>query len=126
MASSIRQPLFWVILWGLVITILSLLPGKTLPTLALWDWVGADKLGHAAVYAIWFLLWSRWVILTEQAHPGFWLRVGFLGMGAYGFILEVLQTTIHPDRYFEVPDIVANIIGALASYGIFIVMKKTF
>ena len=66
------------------------------------------------------------MVLTEQAHSGFWLRVGFLGMGAYGFILEVLQTTIHPDRYFEVPDIVANIIGALASYGIFIVMKKTF
>lgn len=126
LASSNRQPIFLVILWGGVITFLSLLPGKTLPTVTIWDWIGTDKLGHAAVYGIWSLLWCRWVSKASLTSTTIWIWGGLIVMSTYGIVLEVLQSTIHPDRYFEVPDIVANIIGALASYGIFVFMKKTF
>lgn len=88
------------------------------------DWIGTDKLAHATVYGIWSLFWCRWVSLTAKTDTKLWFWGGLIGMSTYGIVLEVLQSTIHLDRYFEVPDIVANIIGALASYGIFIFMKK--
>ena len=52
------------------------------------------------------------------------MAAGLLFMGGYGAILEVLQWAMEADRYFEVPDIVANIIGILLSYGINFLIYK--
>ncbi len=125
MASFLRQPNLPVVLWGALITVLSLLPGKTLPAIDIWTWVGTDKLAHAFVYGCWSCLWIRWVVLEQKAQPVRWVIIGLVVMSLYGIVLEYLQSAIHQDRYFEVPDIVANIIGAFASYGIFILVKKT-
>lgn len=52
------------------------------------------------------------------------MAAGLLFMGGYGAILEVLQWAMEADLYFEVPDIVANIIGILLSYGINLLIYK--
>ncbi|MCF8236910.1 MAG: VanZ family protein [Saprospiraceae bacterium] len=124
MASPLRQPGLSIWLWGGLITVLSLLPGKSLPVIDIWNWIGTDKLAHAFVYGCWSFLWIRWVSQRRKTHPVRWTILGLLLMSLYGVVLEILQSTIHTDRYFEVPDIVANIIGAFASYGIFILLNK--
>ncbi len=90
-----------------------------------WSWIGTDKLAHAFVYGCWSFLWIRWVYLQRKPHPAKWMIFGLMIMSLYGVVLEFLQAAIHTDRYFEVPDIVANIIGAFASYGIFLFLNKT-
>ncbi|MCB0693889.1 MAG: VanZ family protein [Lewinellaceae bacterium] len=124
LASTIRQPLIHVLLWGGWITALSLLPGKTLPAFEMADWLALDKLAHLLLYGIWAALWFRWKRTTGTDVSGGSMAAGLLFMGGYGAILEVLQWAMEADRYFEVPDIVANIIGILLSYGINFLIYK--
>jgi VanZ family protein len=82
------------------------------------DWFsfnGADKVKHALAYATLGVLWlnvlrfgtpSR---LAQSRLSGLWLWFALFGLGA---MLEVLQWSLFPQRYFEFADMLANGIGA--------------
>lgn len=125
LASCIQRPLVQVLLWGGWITLLSLIPGKTLSAFEIAEWFAADKLAHVLLYGIWAALWFRWKCSPVSAISGMTVTHGVVYMGGYGALLEVLQWVMHADRYFEVPDIVANIIGILLCYGIYLMVYKT-
>lgn len=112
------------LLWGGWITFLSLLPGKTLQAFEISDWFAADKLAHVLVYGIWAAWWFRWKRCLSTGNSRTALFSGLLWMGGYGALMEGIQWAMHADRYFEVPDIVANIIGILLCYGIFLMVNK--
>lgn len=100
------------LLWAIVIFILSTMPGQQLPKI---DWLMTpDKFGHAAVYGVLTVgvYYSFRPYLKSKMSSG-WLSFGIASI--YGIAMEVVQYTFFPNRYFEIWDIVANIIGALGA-----------
>lgn len=74
--------------------------------------IAPDKLGHAVAY---FLLASLLAIGMRRAG---WSRKRALIWAVaisslYGIAMETVQWAFFPNRYFEVYDIIANIIGSL-------------
>lgn len=111
-------------LWAVFIFWASVTSVKTLPKFSFELLIQPDKLAHLSVYAILvgLVLWgihkkinpipNKWIIWTV-----------LLGM-AYGFIIECVQYAFFPGRYFEIFDIIANIIGCLTGMIIYKVLVK--
>lgn len=96
------------IAFGLVILILSLLPGGTggfiflgIPHL--------DKAGHFAMYAVWSGLFALSMKKPTALRPPFGWPV-IIGSTA-GILLEFGQLWMHQGRSFETADMIANALG---------------
>ncbi|MEM1326363.1 MAG: VanZ family protein [Bacteroidota bacterium] len=77
------------------------------------DLVAWDKLAHAAVYTIFgLLLYLFWRIFTGRQKAMIW---SWSVAVSYGIAMEVVQYSFFPNRYFEIFDIFANIVGATIS-----------
>ena len=82
-----------------------------------------DKIGHLIAYATLTgaLLWGLW---KEKKHVNQQMIIwAFVTCTLYGISLEIVQYSFFPNRYFEVLDILANIIGSLA--GVFFFKRWT-
>ena len=98
-------------IWASIIFWLSAGPGVSLPES--WsDFFAPDKVGHMIFYMILsiLLLWGN------QSREKSWnKRNAFILVticAFYGLLLEIMQYAFFPSRYFEVLDIIANIIGS--------------
>jgi VanZ family protein len=104
------------LIWGAIILVLSLTPASNLP-ISIKDLLSFDKVAHAGAYFVLtgLLLWGfyRQGRLTRRRG---WLVV--LLSSLYGILMEIAQYAFFPDRYFELFDIIANIIGSVM--GLFI------
>lgn len=100
---------------GTLIAIASLIPGGSLPRISWGDMLSLDKWVHFCIYgALAFFLQMEFERYRPAGYPpGRSLKLLFSCAG-YGIILEGLQVSMNQGRYFEVLDIIANIIGALA------------
>ena len=100
------------LLWAAVILVLSTMPGQQLPKI---EWLMTpDKFGHAAVYGVltvglFFSFAPYWGMASRNLWSSFTLA------SVYGIGMEIIQYAFFPGRYFEIWDIVANIIGAFAA-----------
>ncbi len=99
-------------LWGMMILFFSLLPGRDIPKI---DIINFDKFVHAVIYGVWvFIL----LVGFHKQHSIMKLRYN-AGKSAlliafiYGTIIEVLQELLFEDRYFDLMDISANMIGGI-------------
>lgn len=103
--------------WLIAITILSTGPGVPLPEVKL---ITTDKLAHAAAYAVlcWLILriWER-AGLTEI------LWIVFFCAG-YGALMEWVQGTFYPNRFFEYYDMLANMVGAMLAGIVYFLIKR--
>lgn len=126
MASYKHIRLFYPVwIWGIFISIISLLPGKTMPELSFWDWIAVDKIGHFTVYAIWAILLLRALYQSDD----FSNKMFGWGLGSiilHGIFLEILQWAMFVGRFFEFSDIVANCIGVLGGTGAYFFLFKRF
>lgn len=85
------------------------------------DLVSVDKLGHAVVYALLTLLILRG-FYTKNAKKVLAVSTLILAVvisSAYGVSMEIMQYAFFPNRFFEVLDIIANIIGSIIGVYIF-------
>lgn len=99
------------IIWSVIIAVLSFAPNSSLPEIKL-NFFEPDKLAHAGVYFLLnaFLLWGFWQNGRLEAKTIWWC----FGLScAYGILMECAQYAFFPHRYFELYDIIANIIGSL-------------
>lgn len=101
------------ILCGIAILVLSIAAGIKLPKVA-GDLISPDKLAHAAAYVVFcstliFGFHRNQIALFRTLGISLAISVG------YGILMEILQYSFFPYRYFEVWDIVANIIGSIIS-----------
>jgi VanZ family protein len=112
------------VLWGLVILVLSLMPGGK-GNMMLFGIPHFDKVGHFGMYAIWTFLF----FMALKRSPGltgkrsFWisLLVGTLT----GVVLEFGQYFMAQGRSFELADMVANAVGAVVGAGVgFFLLKR--
>lgn len=105
------------LLWALLIGILSLMPGPQLPEVNI---NFADKIAHLFVYLILVLL-SIWAFGKKNKGniiPYTTFLKIFASCSMYGILMEILQFTTTTNRNFEIPDIIANIVGCL--FGVFL------
>lgn len=104
------SPLLISLAWASFILILSTVGiGVNLPT-TLSDVISWDKLVHAIVYAVLsFFLYKacRFYFSKRKAIIYAWLIAV-----SYGLLMEIVQYSFFPNRYFELFDIFANIVGA--------------
>jgi VanZ family protein len=126
MASYKHIRLFYPVwLWGIFISVISLLPGKTMPEVSLWDWIAVDKLGHFTVYAVWAIFLHR-AFFQSGEFLNKKLVLGLASIILHGVLLEILQWAMYLGRFFEFSDIVANCIGVLGGTGTYFFFLKRF
>jgi len=81
----------------------------------LFDFAGADKIKHGLAYATLAVLWlnAATVGTPTKGSKGryLWLWL-WLALFSLGVLLEVLQWTLFPNRFFEYADMLANGVGA--------------
>ena len=112
------------LVWALVILILSVVPGETLPKVGWRAVIHFDKIAHAVVYAILALAMS-WSIMKRKQFSIKTAAVIVLICSLYGILLEMVQHSFLSDRFFEIPDIIANIIGSIIGAGfVFFITNK--
>lgn len=112
------------VLWTLIILHLSTGPGVQIP----FTWenlIGIDKLGHLFFYLVHTILlyWAfeqHGVFNSPQQRK--W--ISFLLSAILGISLEVVQYSFYPNRYFEILDIIANIIGSYLGITIFTIGNR--
>ncbi len=95
------------IAWIITILILSVISPPSLPTN---EWLGVDKIAHFASYfLLTFLILGGWEKTSIFNRKKYALVIALVSM--YGIGIEFIQGFL-PNRYFEVPDIIANIMGS--------------
>ena len=96
-------------LWLLLITVLFFLPGSALPSEGLFHLPYFDKLVHFGFFAV--LLFSWRFFFGDAARVTGLL----LGMAlCYGMAVEVIQHYFVANRSFDLFDVVADLLGAVA------------
>ena len=111
------RPYLPAFLWLLCVTALSVTPGVSLPK---FDLFATDKLGHLAAYGIlsWLLLWGYTRAKGRRPDWKTGLILFVLSAG-YGVLMEFVQGSFIPGRFFEVDDMIANAAGAAIASGFF-------
>ena len=121
----LRYNLFGFI-WLIIIFLLGLTPGESMPETNLWDMLSFDKLAHFAIFAILTVLWI--IGLTKQyAYMSLRFnaeKVAVIGSIAVSLLLELFQAFI-PGRSFEYYDMLANTLGVFLGLGSFYLVYKT-
>ena len=106
----------YTILLGVLISILSLVPGDRLPESPV---KYTDLAVHVCMYAAWMFVLGR---EARRQYPGYSARLlikCLLIMMAYGGLVEYLQETYVPGRFGSWTDFLANAAGALISFTVF-------
>ncbi|MGF1563887.1 MAG: VanZ family protein [Flavobacteriales bacterium] len=113
--------MMWSFIWTIVVGFLYLLPGEDLPVVGIWDLLSADKIAHVGVFTLLSLFTAtglkrqiRFAFLNDRA-----AFVAAGGSALYGTALEFAQTALTTGRYFEMGDIIANVVGCVLGIVIF-------
>lgn len=98
------------IICGIFIFLLSVTSGANFPE-TFKDLMSMDKIGHAVAYGTQAFL-VFWAFQKNKGYLSFLQIISLAALVAfYGFLLEIIQYYFFPGRYFEVLDILANIMG---------------
>ncbi|MCC7505318.1 MAG: VanZ family protein [Saprospiraceae bacterium] len=110
-------PAFWPAVLCLAgITGLSVMPSVQLPK---FDLLAPDKLGHALAYGVLGWLSLRGLRLYQGRLTTLAAALMSAAAAGYGVLMEFVQAAFIPGRFFELDDMLANAIGALAAWGIY-------
>lgn len=112
----------WAILWGLLIFILTGIPGTVFPKLPTFlDLFQPDKLAHLFVFAVFFVL-----LMNSFRRPGtppaisrYPVLVAFAVCLFVAAATELMQGLIVPMRIASMWDFIANIVGCFIGWGIY-------
>ncbi|MEL6719389.1 MAG: VanZ family protein [Bacteroidota bacterium] len=112
-------------IWAIFILIVSTVGvGVNLPN-TLSDIISWDKVAHAFVYFVLaYFLFKGFQAKTSNRKSNIY---AFLISAGYGILMEIIQYSFFPNRYFEFLDILANIVGTIASLSFiyFLIIKKS-
>ena len=108
--------------WLLIITYLSVTPGLQLPRVEI---ISADKIAHAAAYALLAgcFMWGA-VMRKKASLDRRELWIVFIAAAGYGAFMEWIQGTFFPYRSFEYDDMIANAAGAFLAIMAYRLFKK--
>lgn len=109
----------WALLWALLILVLCLMPGAALPA---WHWadlLSVDKLVHAVLFAVLYLLCAVGLARhfgADALRSSVVLGITFVAV-AYGGLLEVMQQLPALGRRGDWNDFIANTTGVAMGWG---------
>jgi VanZ family protein len=103
------------IIWGTIILVLCVMPGKSIPSFDWADLFSIDKLAHSIFYFVLVVL-IDWGNKKNGISSNIFL-ITFVCI-LYGISLEFVQKYLCVDRCFEVLDMIANSVGALVAFAI--------
>jgi VanZ family protein len=108
--------------WLALVTAMSVMPGVPMPKFNLFS---ADKLGHAVAYGV--LTWLMLRGYTQLHGAASWKTACYLGAlaAAYGVLMEFVQGTFFPNRFFEIDDMLANTAGVVVAVLLLRLRSKT-
>ena len=104
----------WALLWGALILLLCLMPGRALPA---WHWadlISVDKLVHAGLFAVLAILVLRALGTRRSGQRSMLAAMGLCV--AYGGGLELLQMLPDLGRRGDWNDFIANSVGVAAGW----------
>lgn len=106
--------------WAIFILIISTIGvGMNLPS-SWWEIISWDKLAHAIVYFVLAYFLYKGFRLKQTKSRAIWYAISLATF--YGILMEFVQYAFFPNRYFEVLDIIANIVGIIVCA--FLVQQK--
>jgi len=119
---------FWPgIVWGIIIVILSAVPGNYFPEIQSFsDWLSPDKIVHITLYFV-FCFFVQKGIIKHYHHYKKPLLIGALFVVIFGGLMEIMQHYLFTGRNGNIFDFLANLFGCILSYTLilYIVRKKT-
>ena len=117
---------FWLFaLWVAIILYLSFTPLTGWPKVGAFEKLYFDKLVHVAMYAILCFLLIRGIFKqTGSRATVASIIAAVVFCSAMGTAIEFLQPQLTLYRQFEIADIVADLIGALAGFCLFSWIRK--
>ena len=102
------------ILLGIMIALLSLLPGSSLPGSSLFDIPHFDKMAHCSMYALFGFVALIESHRTRQCY-GYHVLL-LMAILLLSALIEILQATVVESRGAEWYDLLANFIGLVGGY----------
>ena len=112
--DSIKAKIWFrlVLLWAMAITVISCIPGHELPESKLLEY---DKIGHLTAYAILSFLLFIWIGKQYSRNTKVLKLyvVAIITGSVLGLILELIQGHLLTGRYFDLMDVIANIMGCI-------------
>lgn len=110
------------VLWSAFIFFICFLPGDELPKENWLDKIHFDKIVHAGIYIVLFLLLIR---IPNNKNKKTIFIAGFICV-SQGILIEFIQgTPLIKNRTFDILDIAANIVGVLLAIVVFSKKDKT-
>lgn len=114
---------YWpVVLWAVVIFGLHIMPSDRIPKPPEWSF-SVDKLVHFFLFAAMSFLMLRYKHLKLGRWDGMIILSIMIYASLYGVLMELIQLAV-PGREFNLVDLVADILGALAGNYIYIRFVK--
>ncbi|MFM8432319.1 MAG: VanZ family protein [Bacteroidota bacterium] len=109
------------IAWAVIVLVLCIIPGRNIPEPDFLRWLKADKLAHIFLFGtLSFLL-----LLDASEKNGRRPTLLLLTIAvAYGGLIEAIQSLPVVQRDADVRDAVANAIGALIGWRLFLRFKR--
>lgn len=113
------------IIWAVIIASLMFLPGSKVPSSDLLSSFSFDKIVHFGIFAILSLLMVRgfkkqYAFGKLKQHA---LRYSLIISMIYGIVIEYTQSFV-PERFVELEDLLANILGCAGGGGLFYLIYK--
>ena len=101
------------VMMTLITITLSLLPGENIKTVGFINLPFGDKLGHFIAYAALGFFWANVIKPSNN-----YIVKTVLFLFSLGISLELIQFNFLVGRFFEIFDIIANIIGSIVGVAI--------
>lgn len=101
----------WALLWALVILVLCLIPGRSLPQWGWFDLLDLDKSVHAGMFFVLAVLLAQ--AFRAIGRPKRWVLTAVAIAIAYGIGMEYMQDLEALGRRLDPMDMIANSVGAL-------------
>ncbi len=113
-------------LWLILILVLCTLPGKDIPHNGWMDRIHMDKLVHFGLFGgIVFFLALGYYRQKKHISP-LTLFVFVLSAAMYGLAIEFIQKYFAIDRSFDMNDVAADTLGAIAGVWVFRLVRRLF
>ncbi|HNQ12812.1 MAG TPA: VanZ family protein [Bacteroidia bacterium] len=114
------------VLWALIILVLSLIGGISLPDYSLFSLFTFDKLVHVFMYGV---LTYLFISAGNQQYSVLNLRYKLPILAAtvawvYGSIIELIQAYLIPNRFGDIYDTIANLVGCFFGILAFQILEK--
>jgi VanZ family protein len=114
------------VLWILLILFLCTLPGSDIPSSSFLDKIHFDKIVHFGLFGGIVFLVSLGIYWQKKLISPLTLLLLVIGTAAYGLAIEFIQKYWVVGRSFDMYDVLADTLGAIAGIWVFKLFRSWF